>query len=381
MPRQKKQHLKQRPDGRFACRYKNLWFYGASEDEALQARDDYKKNEKTASAKKVTVAEYALKWLPREKVNAAYSTYSHAAIQIEKLLNAIGDKTFDEVKPSDIKQLFSDRFADCSNGYIKSAAYLYRSLFDAALEDGYCASNPARQKSARPHKGTVGSSHRAITAQEREWIETLCTDHRAHAAAMTMLYAGLRPQEAKALNVSKSVDFENNIIRVEDFIHVSSSNHYTISEKGKTARATREVPLLPILKRVLARQDGMLVKSASGGELTPSAWRTLWSSYVTSMEIAINGCSRLWYGRKLEHRNKELPPFTSFTVTPYDLRHSFCTFCRDNDVELHTCIRWMGHSDANMILHIYDEVTDDRSKKEAEKLQKALIRSQNGSQI
>jgi integrase len=381
MPRQKKQHLKQRPDGRFACRYKNLWFYGASEDEALQARDDYKKNEKTAPAKKVTVAEYALKWLPREKVNAAYSTYSHAAIQIEKLLNTIGDRTFDEVKPSDIKQIFSDQFADCSNGYIKTAAHLYRSLFDAALEDGYCTSNPARQKSARPHKGTDASSHRAITAQEREWIETLCTDHRAHATAMTMLYAGLRPQEAKALNVSKSVDFKNDIIHVEDFMHISSSNHYTISEKGKTARATREVPLLSILKRVLERQDGMLVKSASGGELTLSAWRSLWSSYVTSMETAINGCSRLWYGRKLEHRDKEMPPFIRFTVTPYDLRHSFCTFCRDNDVELNTCIKWMGHSDANMILHIYDEVSVERSKKEAEKLQKALNRSQNGSQF
>ena len=95
MPRQKKQHLKQRPDGRFACRYKNLWFYGASDDEALQARDDYKRLEKSGafiSQKAPTIAEYAEKWLPREKVNAAYSTYSHAAIQIEKLLNAIAGR-------------------------------------------------------------------------------------------------------------------------------------------------------------------------------------------------------------------------------------------------------------------------------------------------
>ena len=28
MPRQKKQHLKRRKDGRFACRYKDQWFYG-----------------------------------------------------------------------------------------------------------------------------------------------------------------------------------------------------------------------------------------------------------------------------------------------------------------------------------------------------------------
>ena len=39
MPRQKKQHLKRRKDGRFACRYKDQWFYGQTEEEALEARE------------------------------------------------------------------------------------------------------------------------------------------------------------------------------------------------------------------------------------------------------------------------------------------------------------------------------------------------------
>jgi len=53
---------------------------------------------------------------------------------------------------------------------------------------------------------------------------------------------------------------------------------------------------------------------------------------------------------------------------------------QDNGVELHTCIEWMGHADATMIMKIYDEVSDNRSKKEAEKLEKILFHVQNDVQ-
>ena len=43
-------------------------------------------------------------------------------------------------------------------------------------------------------------------------------------------------------------------------------------------------------------------------------------------------------------------------------------------------ISWMGHVDAQMILKIYDEVSDFRDQQEAEKLEKSLIRMQNGMQ-
>jgi integrase len=77
---------------------------------------------------------------------------------------------------------------------------------------------------------------------------------------------------------------------------------------------------------------------------------------------------------------KPLPPWKSFNVVPYDLRHSFAAWCRDNGVEINTVVGWMGHADATMILKIYDEVSDSRSKSEAEKLIKSAFGSQNGSQ-
>ena len=142
--------------------------------------------------------------------------------------------------------------------------------------------------------------------------------------------------------------------------------------------------MFPPLKAALEGKSGYLITSAKGNQVTIQAWKSAWESYVVCMETAINGVQKRWYGKTKEHKKildegGKLPPWREFTVVPYDLRHSFCCMCRDNGVEIKTCIRWMGHKDAKMILRIYDEASDNRSEKEAERLKKTLFRSGNGS--
>ena len=377
MPRQKKQVLKKRSDGRYACRYKDQWFYSlVSSDDALEQREKYKEEEKHGRIMSYFVREYAEKWLERSYPNISPSTKQGLKTHLKTLINAIGDLPVSEVKPSDIKAIYSDKYKGLSNSYIKAAKQLYCSLFDSAVADGLILSNPARDRTAKPHKGTVGG-HRSITPQERQWIETLCTDHRAHPVAMAMLYAGLRPQEAKALNIDKDVDFVNETITIRETAHIDPENgqKYVFTGRGKTERANRQIPLLPPLKDALKGKHGYLVTSAHGERITHTTWRVLWNSYVAHMETAINGVDRRWYGRTREHKKilengGELPEWIPFTVTPYDLRHTFATICRDMKppIEIHTVIAWMGHADAKMILSVYDAVTDDRDKSEAERL-------------
>lgn len=374
MPRPKKQHLKRRPDGRYACRYKGEWFYGYTEDEAFAARDAYKEAEKAGQIfdPSVTVARYAAAWLPIARPAVSDSTYHQLAIHLDHLISQIGNVPLCEVQPLQIKQVYSTVYLGLSQSYINSAKQIYSALFDSAVENGLCRINPARSKDAKPHAGTVGS-HRAITDQERWWIDHYCTDHRAHAAVMAMLYAGIRPQEAKALDIDKAVDFDAGTVTLSDFAHLDGQNHYMITSRGKTDNARRTIPLLAPLRKALEGKHGYLVTSASGERVSVQAWKSAWESYVFCMEKAINGCERRWYGKTKEHKailaaGGQLPPWKDFTVVPYDLRHSFCTMCRDKGVELNTCIKWMGHADAKMILKIYDEVTDSRFRREAEKL-------------
>ena len=386
MPREKKQKLKKRADGRYACRYKDQWFYSTDPDEPLAMREEYKRLEKQALLSVPSVSDFSEKWFNRAYPSISKSTKAGLKIHLRKLTDAIGEKLLTEVKPSDIKAIYSEKYLGLSHSYIQGAKQLYCSLFDSAVADGYLRTNPARDKTAKPHHGTEGS-HRQITQEERTWIETLCTDHRAHPAVMAMLYAGIRPQEMKAVKIERDVDFKAETICLHEFAHIEDSNHYKLTKKGKTDQATRTIPLFPPLKTALEGKTGYLIRSAKGERVTIQAWRSAWESYVVCMETAINGMQKRWYGRTKEHKKildqgGKLPPWREFTVVPYDLRHSFCCMCRDAEppVELKTCVRWMGHKDAKMILRIYDEASDNRSQKEAERLRKTLFRSQNGSQ-
>lgn len=387
MPRAKKTRLKKRSsDGCYVCRYKDQWFYSTSEADCLAQREEYKRLEKAGELSLAfgpKLSDFAEKYMRSAKTGTAAHTRNEAKIQMRKLTGALGDKYLADILPSDIREVYASAFAGLSDSYIRRSAQLYRALFDAAVDDGYLKRNPARQESAKPHKGTQGG-HRAITPQEREWIETLCTDHRAHAAVMAMLYAGIRPQEMKALDIDRSVDFKKGEIKLIDFAHLENYNRYKVTSKGKTDRAGRVIPLFTPLRKALEGKHGLLITGASGEMVTVTAWKSVYASYVHAMETAINGCPRRWWGKTREHKKilaegKPLPEWIPFTVVPYDLRYSFCTWCRDNHVELKTCVRWMGHKDAKMILRIYDDAPDSRSKSEAERLEKTLFRSGNGS--
>ena len=332
----------------------------------------------------VTVFEYGTKWLRIAHPEVSDATYRGLSIHLQHLVNRLGNVPVCEVKPIQIKEVYSLEYPGVSNSYLKAAKQLFCALFDSAVADGICRINPARQKSAQPHKGTEGG-HRAITEQEREWINTYCHDHRAYPAIITMLYSGIRPQEAKALTVEKAFDQKAGVLHITETAHRKGYNQYEITKKGKSKNAIRDVPVFPPVADALSNRKGFLITTAKGKQITSTTWRNAIDSYRTCMETAINGMHKRWYGRTKEHKRilaegGKLPPWVEFTVVPYDLRHSFCTMCRDNGVELHTCIEWMGHADATMIMKIYDEVSDNRSKIEAEKLEKKLFRSQNSSQ-
>ncbi len=98
MVRPKKQHLKLRPDGRYVCRYKGRFFYGTAEDEAFQAREDYKIQEalgQTINQRLLT--EFARKWLPIVKASVQDNTYGQYAVLIEKLVQYLGNKEMDDI--------------------------------------------------------------------------------------------------------------------------------------------------------------------------------------------------------------------------------------------------------------------------------------------
>ena len=187
------------------------------------------------------------------------------------------------------------------------------------------------------------------------------------------------------MTIEKAIDFQEGFVILSEFAHLDGFYEYVITSDGKTDNAARKIPLFTPLRKALEGKSGYIAQNATGDRVNVEDWRILWRSYKTCMETAINGCHKRWYGRTREHKailedGGKLPPWIEFTVVPYDLRHSFCVMCRDNGVEMNTCIQWMGHADMKMILKIYDEVSVERSKNQAQKIEKKWEKGQNEGQ-
>lgn len=350
MPRAKKQHLKKRPDGRYACRYKDQWFYGITEEETLQAREEYKKAEAQQALLRrngQTVGEYASEWLPVHKAGVKDSTYNSYASVLQHALPLISSLPLKQVSSDDIASTFA-ALAGQSASYIHKARILLTAIFDSAVDAGFILKNPCRATSVKPPKGTRGT-HRALTAEEVKLIQE--TPHRMQAAALVMLYCGLRRGEALALTADCIHD---------GYIHVERSVYFVSNQPlistPKSEAGSRRVPVPDLLLPFLRGYDGYI----TGGDkpLTETAFSRGWENYMKTLSAAA--------GHPVSFR-------------AHDLRHTFCTMCRDAGVDIHQTQIWMGHSDIHLIVSVYDHPGAGREADAFSQFQ-ALIRSQNGSQ-
>lgn len=369
MPRQT---LKQRKDGRYKCVYKGVQFYGATQSEALAARDAYKLEESRGMKHKaVTVWDYVIRWLPAYRSGANRAAYNQYAGMLDGFCEFVGrDTLMTQVRKTDIAEYYNT-ISGKSHSYIAKAASLLRGMFADAVDDGIIQTSPAR--AAKPPQGTVGS-HRALEPWERQLVHEM-VDHRFGVCAMLMLYGGLRRGEALAFDIDRDVDFEHGRIYVREAVSFSQGIRGS-TKAPKTEAGTRSLPLFNPLREVLRGRHGKTLQAVSG-QNTLSVFDRAWESYLSKMEEKINGCPKRWYGRTKEHKailsaGGTLPEWKRVTIRTHDFRHSFCTMCCDAHVPIEVLMQWMGHSDDKMIRRIYDHVSECR-KLEAEKMVGAYL--------
>lgn len=388
----RKKDLLIRKDGRYKAVYNGKQFYGSTPTEARNKRDQYKamvQGQGIINIRKdpVTVEEYAREWLPNNRGSIKANSYNKNAVHLDHLISRIGKKPLRMVTPVDIKGVYENCYAGCSKDYVNHAKSLYRSIFDSAIAEHLCLENPARSVVATIPSKAENGHHRAITPWERDVIHSM-EDHPLQPVVMLLLYSGARPHEIYAFDPDRDVDFVAKTITLEVFGHIGvNGNEMYFDENGKNKRAHRTIALFPQLEQYLIGKHGYLIVPKNKGQLTVTAWRSAWRTYINACEKKINGCQKRWYGkRKCDKENLKkydelvaqgkyqeaeqyrLPPWREFKVTPYDLRTSFCTFCRDSQVDINIVREWMGHTDLSMIARIYDQPTPERKKTALQKI-------------
>ena len=324
--------LKKREDGYYRAWYKGRQFLGKTVAEAEAKRNayQYECEHGIEGLKQISLFDFVDQWLPVSKANVTRHTYNHYATILEVLTDECGDKMISAVTPYDIKKVYK-QFIGKSQSYINKARYLYNGMFNAAVEEGYCRSNPCMAKSAKPYKGTKGT-HRCLTAEEINLIET--TPHRMQFAAMMMLKAGLRRGEMLA--ITKDNIHDDRIWVTES---VQFSNNQPQIGKPKTDSSVRSVPLFAPLKPFVDSMDKYVFSSAKGEIATKKSFEQCWVSYMNCLSA------------KAGH---------PISLRCHDCRHTFITKARDKGIDLHIVMNWVGHSSEKMILQIYDHPSAER---------------------
>ena len=150
---------------------------------------------------------------------------------------------------SDIKPAVVQAYAKTQSNYTKSHVNKVRrtltSLFKSAVENEMILKNPCE---GVIWEGTKTGTHEMLNAYLIDLITKNWSVHPAGIWAMFMLYAGLRPSEAFALN---RANISEESIKVTDGSHFEHSQLVIVKGQVKSEAGQREIPLLKPLRPVI----------------------------------------------------------------------------------------------------------------------------------
>ena len=270
-----KRKPKRRPDGRWQRRMNGKLFISSiSQEDADRQAKEYAqllKDGMRRDADTMTFRQYANAWHPRNRSHVSTNTYNQESHRIDVMSNVIGDLLIKDITPSDIQDVYNSYSTGKKYSTVTKFKILITSIFESAVEDGYVKNNPCKSKVVKINAGEKGS-HRELEPFERAAIEANTND-KMYPIAMTMLYTGMRPQEALGILIERDVDFDNHQITIHEVRRDDGDSVY-YSETGKTKRAVgRVLPLFSPLEKVLKGRTGRLYHAGHNEVMSNMTWQ------------------------------------------------------------------------------------------------------------
>lgn len=350
------------PDGRE--KRQNVRSKSLSEfKEKLRAAQNLREQGYDFDSKNMTVGEWADQWLetykrPHVREHCAQTYEINIRLHIKPV---IGHILLSDVKPFQLQSLLNTL-----DGKSKSTAqkiyFCLRQMFSQAYSNGLIVRNIATDLTV---PNTVEGTRRPLTEEERAAAEKVIPQHRAGLWVATMLYAGLRPEETVALMWSDiCLDEDNESITVERAAEWVHGRAHIKGVKGKDKKkgeeAKRTIPISGILVELLksAPRKGLYVftPEQSDGMLTQTNVRRLWHSFKRELDIVLG--AEVYRNQIVQHALDE-------AVTPYYLRHTYCTSLFEMGVDLKTAQYLMGHADIKTTANIYTHFTKSAADRAA----------------
>lgn len=252
----------------------------------------------------------------------------------------IGHLKLKDVKDVHLQKILNEQ-AGRSASHVKKIRMVLQEMFKRARQSRLIVYDPAETLELPT---VTEGRRRSITDEEREAILAVAENHRAGLWILTLLYTGMRPGETAALNWA-DVDFENNEIHVHA---ARESGKHNAIKAPKTAAGVRDIPMHSDLAWRLREAKGKpfspVFPTQAGNRQNENSLRRLWTGFKRDLDI--------YMGAELQ-RNKIVVSKVAPDLTPYCLRHTFCTDLQRAGVPLNVAKELMGHSDIQTTANIY----------------------------
>lgn len=298
---------------------------------------------------KTTFASYANQYIAtfQEPCLAPRTIEKNRRFLDKHVLPYIGQIELGSLTTTTIQQclnLLQNKYARDS---IKKIYQLIFKILERAKTDRLIQYNPAA--GAELPNGKVAASRRALTEEERALFLSVCKRLPADISAKFLVsyFCGLRPAEVRALRM------QNWNQTTQEFIITNSMSSKNLLAEPKSKAGYRTVPIPDRLNKYLlslSLQDEPtnFIFGDTNHPCTEQRYKRAWRRILREMNITA--------GATL-YRNAIINPVIDPELTPYYLRHTYCTILAEEGIPLKTAQYLMGHSSVELTAKIYTHVT------------------------
>ena len=326
------------------------------------------------------------------KVGIKESTYSNYLQNYNNHIREdLGKHLITKITHSDILAFYTYlyRRKKLSVGTISIVHVQLLAAFQLAYRDGVISKNPL-DGALNSFKRSVAKNKKkvpALTEEEQRvflgYIENEPRWNRYHSIFQVMLGTGLRVGELCGLRW-QDVDIENRIIDINHCIAVvysvkDESKGKLVISPPKTKAGIRKIPIMkPVVDAFLKEYRIAKAKGFKSQELdgyTDFVFTTRKGNVFYSAKLD-NVLLRIVKAYNIQEaslaKEEKRTPFFLPHISNHMLRHTFCTRLCERDVNIKVIQTLMGHSNINVTMNVYAEVSEAKQFDEIDRVAKDL---------
>nr|WP_325300386.1 site-specific integrase [uncultured Dysosmobacter sp.] len=332
-----------------------------------------------------TVSMYAVTWMRLQPSDLSESRLSDFDLSLRlHILPHIGNMHMLDVTADHIADLMKAE-AHMSRSMQQKIVFVLKGMFALAVSEGLVANNPCATLKAG---GKTSSKKDSLTAEQRQKLIEAVRGTRAYPFVMVGLYAGLRTEEALALQWDAvTLDGDTPCLNIRrKLLWEKGKREPVIYDDLKTDAAWRIVTIPDALVECLQAEKAtgasdFVIHDTKGQACTEAAFRAIWSlverrqlEEYRPKKRRSRAKKRGADGKKVDRRgyHKGCPHTLDFAVTPHTLRRSYATELILGGADLATAQYLLGHKKGETTLNWYVKIMQGRPADTIKKVRAAF---------